>query len=151
MSVMPHDCISRLVTFRMPENFFTESILFDVVEVNLPFNAILGRSALYQFMAVTHYEYLVLKMPSPNGVLKIRGNYDAGVSMLEKLQALGAACEAATGLGGQDSAPSSSHQHSSTSAPHVQPSDNEGVPAKTVQIRADAAQTTCIMGDLDSK
>jgi hypothetical protein len=47
----------------MTENFCTESILFDVAEVSLPFNAILGRPTLYQFMVVAHYGYLVLKMP----------------------------------------------------------------------------------------
>jgi hypothetical protein len=31
----------------MVENFHTESVLFDVAEVSLPFNAILGRPALY--------------------------------------------------------------------------------------------------------
>jgi hypothetical protein len=56
-----------------------ESILFDVVEVNLSFNAILGRPALYQFMVVAHYGYLVLKMSSPNGVLKFCGDHDACV------------------------------------------------------------------------
>jgi hypothetical protein len=30
-----------------------------------PFNAIIDRPALYRFMAVDHYRYLVLKMPSP--------------------------------------------------------------------------------------
>jgi hypothetical protein len=40
-------CISLPVTFGMPENFRTKSVLFDIVEVNLPFNAILGRLALY--------------------------------------------------------------------------------------------------------
>jgi hypothetical protein len=43
--VMPHRCISLPVTFGTPENFRTESILSDVVEVNLPFNVILGRAA----------------------------------------------------------------------------------------------------------
>jgi hypothetical protein len=52
-------------------------------------------------MAVIHYEYLVLKMPSPNNVLKIRGDRDVGVSALEKLQALAASCEAALGPGGR--------------------------------------------------
>jgi hypothetical protein len=33
----------------------------------------------------------------------------------------------------------------------VQPSGDEGVPAKAVQIRADATQTTRIARDLDSK
>jgi hypothetical protein len=53
------------------ESFCTKSVLFDVAEVSLLFNAILGRPALYQFMAVAHYRYLVLKMSSSNGVLKI--------------------------------------------------------------------------------
>jgi hypothetical protein len=63
--VTPRGCISLPVTFRTTENFRTESVLFDVVEVSLPFNAIMGRPALYQFMVVAHYGYLVLKMPSP--------------------------------------------------------------------------------------
>jgi hypothetical protein len=41
-------------------------------------------------MAVAHYRYLVLKMPSPNDALKIRGDREAGVSALERLQALAA-------------------------------------------------------------
>jgi hypothetical protein len=55
VSVMSRGCISLPVTFEMPENFCTESVLFDVTEVNLPFNAILCRPTLYQFMVVTHY------------------------------------------------------------------------------------------------
>jgi hypothetical protein len=82
---MPRSYISLPVTFGTHENFPTESVLFDITEVSLPFNAILGRPALYQFMAVTHYGYLVLKMSSPNGVLKIRGDHNVGVSALEKL------------------------------------------------------------------
>jgi hypothetical protein len=149
--VIPHGCISLLITFRTPENFRTESVLFDVAEVSLPFNAILGRPAMYQFMAVAHYGYLVLKMPSPNGVLKIHGDRDAGVSTLEKLQALAAQHEAGARLGSSDLTPSSSHQRGSSSAPRVQLSGKEDVPMKIVQIRADAAQTTHIAGALDSK
>jgi hypothetical protein len=83
--VMPSGCISLPVTFEMVENFHTESILFDVAEVSLLFNAILGRPALHQFMVVAHYRYLVLKMPSLGGVLRIRGDRDAGACALEKL------------------------------------------------------------------
>jgi hypothetical protein len=71
VAVMPCGCIYLLVTFEMAENFHTKSVLFDVMEVSLPFNAILDRLGLYQFMAVAHYGYLVQKMPSPNGILKI--------------------------------------------------------------------------------
>jgi hypothetical protein len=97
--------------------------MFNVVEVSLPFNAIFGTSDLYQFMAVAHYGYLVLKMPSPNGVLKIRGDHEVGISTLEKLQALTAQDEAAVGPGSLNLAPSSSRQRDSSSAPRVQPSD----------------------------
>jgi hypothetical protein len=45
-------------------------------------------------MVVACYGYMLLKMPSPNGVLKIRGDRDAGVSTLEKVQALAASREA---------------------------------------------------------
>jgi hypothetical protein len=38
-----------------------------------------------------------------------------------------------------------------SSAPHVQPSGSKDVPVKTIQIGTDAAQTTRIVGDLDSK
>jgi hypothetical protein len=69
--VIPRGCISLPVIFGMLGNFCIESILFNIAEVSLPFNAILGRPTLYQFMAVAHYGYMVLKMPSPNGVLKI--------------------------------------------------------------------------------
>jgi hypothetical protein len=135
----------------MPKNFRTKSILFDVAEVSLPFNAILGRPAMYQFMAVAHYEYLVLKMLSPNGILKIYEDRDAGVSALEKLQALAAQHEAAAGPGSPDQAPSSLRQRGSSSAPRVQPSGKEDVSVKTIQIGVDAAQTTRIAGDLDNK
>jgi hypothetical protein len=65
--VYPLGGITLPVTFGTEENFYTENIQFDVAEVNLPFNASIGRPALYWFMAIVHYRYLVLKMPSPLG------------------------------------------------------------------------------------
>jgi hypothetical protein len=85
VSVMPRGCISLPIKFGTARSFRTESVPFDVAEVSLPFIAILGRPALYLFMAVTHYGYLVLKMPSPNGVLKIQGDRQVGACALEKL------------------------------------------------------------------
>jgi hypothetical protein len=73
VSVTSLGFISLPITFGTIENFHTESVIFDVAEVSLPFNAILGRPTLYQFMAVVYYGYLVLKMLSPNVVLKIWG------------------------------------------------------------------------------
>ena len=76
--------------FGTEENFRTESVQFDVAEVNLPFNAIIGRPALYRFMVIAHYGYLVLKMPSPAGVLTVRGDRTAAVAAVERLHALAA-------------------------------------------------------------
>jgi len=38
------------------------------------YHAILGHPSLTKFMAVPHYSYLVLKMPTEKGVLTVRGN-----------------------------------------------------------------------------
>jgi hypothetical protein len=76
------------VTFRIEENFHTENVQFDVAEVSLPFNAIIGRPTLYRFMAIAHYGYLVLKMSSPTRVLTMWGDHAAAVTAVEKLHAL---------------------------------------------------------------
>jgi hypothetical protein len=107
-SIIPHSRISLPVTFGTSKNYRTESVIFDVAEVNLPFNAILNRHALYQFMVVAHYGYLVLKMPTPNDIIKVRVDRSTGVSTLEKLQALAVAQETTIGYGKPDQAPSSS-------------------------------------------
>jgi hypothetical protein len=120
-SIIPRVSISITVMFRTPVNYRTESIIFDIVKVSLPFNAIIGRPALYQFMAVAHYGYLVLKMSLPSGIIKIRGDRSDGVSALEKLQALAVAQEVVAGYGAPDQAPSSSCQCGSSSVPHMQP------------------------------
>jgi hypothetical protein len=58
--VYPLGSIALPVTLGTEENFCMENVLFDVAEVNLPFNAIIGRPTLYRFMAIDHYGYLVL-------------------------------------------------------------------------------------------
>jgi hypothetical protein len=150
-SIIPCDRISLPVTFGIPENYRIESIIFNITEVNLPFNAIIGRLALYQFIAITHYGYLVLKMSSPNGIIKIHGNRSASISVLEKLQVLAMTHEVAAGQGVPDQALSSSHQHVSSSTPHVQPWDGEDVLVKIVQISANVAHDTHITRNLGDK
>jgi hypothetical protein len=85
--VYPLGSIALPVTFGTEENFRTKNVVFDVAEVNLPFNAIIGRPALYQFMAIAHYGYLVLKMPSLTGVLTVQGDRAAALAAIEKLHA----------------------------------------------------------------
>ena len=52
-------------------NYRTERIIFDVAEIPLPYNGILGRPALAKFMAVSHYAYNMLKMPGPLTIISV--------------------------------------------------------------------------------
>jgi hypothetical protein len=82
--VYPVGTISLPVTFGMEDNFRTENVQFEVAEVNLPFNAIIGRPALYRFMAVANYGYLVLKMPTPAGVLTVQSDRASAVMAVDR-------------------------------------------------------------------
>jgi hypothetical protein len=56
------------------DNYRTEYVKFEVVDFETSYHAILGRPAIAKFMAVHHYTYLVLKTPSPAGVLSLQGD-----------------------------------------------------------------------------
>jgi hypothetical protein len=49
-------------------------INFSLADFETSYHAILGRPAIAKFMVVPHYTYLVLKMPSPAGVLPLQGD-----------------------------------------------------------------------------
>ena len=144
----PLGSIALPVTFETEENFRTENVMFDVAEVNLPFNTIIGRPALCRFMAIAYYGYLVLKMPSPTGVLTVQGDRAAALAAVEKLHAL-AAETARPDDGRRD--PSTSGTKAPLKVPKVQPSGMDGVPVKAIRLAEDCTQTTRIAGDLDEK
>ena len=146
--VYPLGSITLPVTFGTEENFRTENVQFDVAEVNLPFNAIIGRPALYRSLAIAHYGYLVLKMSSSAGVLTMWGDHAAALAAVEKLHAL-AAETARPDDGGRN--PSTSSTKAPTKVPKVPPSGADDVSVKTVRLYADSPQTTCIAGDLEEK
>jgi hypothetical protein len=56
------------------DNYRTEYIKLEVADFETCYHAILGRPAIAKFMAVPRYTYLVLKMPSPAGVLSLQGD-----------------------------------------------------------------------------
>jgi hypothetical protein len=58
----------------MTSNYRIEHINFYVTNFDTAYHATLGRPALAKFMAIPHYAYLVLKMPSPIGILALRAN-----------------------------------------------------------------------------
>jgi hypothetical protein len=134
--VYPLGSIVLPVTLRTEENFRTENVQFDFAEDNLPFNAITGRPALYRFMAIAHYGYLVLKMPSPAGVLTVRGDRPAVLAAIEKMHAL--AVEAARpNDGGRD--PLTSCTKTPAKVPRMQPSGADDVPVMTIRLSADSS------------
>ena len=57
--------ITLPVQFGTASNYRVEHINFYVADFNTAYHAILGRPTLAKFMAILHYAYLVLKMPSP--------------------------------------------------------------------------------------
>jgi hypothetical protein len=146
--VYPLGSISLLVTFGTEENFRTENVQFDIAEVNLPFNAIIDRLALYRFMAIAHYGYLVLKMPSPAGVLTVRDGRAAALAAVEKLHAQEAEA-ARPDDGGRN--PSTSGTKAPTKVLKVRPSGADDVLVKAIRLYADSPQTTRIAGDLEEK
>jgi hypothetical protein len=58
----------------MADHFRTDYINFVVADFEGTYHAILGHPTITKFMVVPHYRYLVLKMPTENGVLTLRGN-----------------------------------------------------------------------------
>jgi hypothetical protein len=73
-SSIPLGQITLPVQFGTAEHFRTDYVNFVAADFDGTYHAILGRSALTKFMAVPHYSYLVLKMPTEHGVLTLRGN-----------------------------------------------------------------------------
>jgi hypothetical protein len=99
-------------------------------------------------MAIAHYGYLVLKMPSPTGVLTVQGDRAAALAAIEKLHAL-AAETARPDDGGRN--PPTAGTKAPLKAPKVQPSRAGDVPVKAIRLTVDSTQTTRIAGDLDEK
>jgi hypothetical protein len=74
-AAIPLGSVVLPVTFgETRENYHTEYIKFEVADFETSYHAILGRPAIAKFMVVPHYTYLVLKMPSPAGVLLLQGD-----------------------------------------------------------------------------
>jgi hypothetical protein len=60
----------------MPQNYHTKKIIFELVNFHSPYHCVLGRPTFTKFMAVSHYTYNLLKIPGPNGVITIHGDFD---------------------------------------------------------------------------
>jgi hypothetical protein len=95
--IMPgHSCtpmgkIQLEVLFGEKDNYHREPIWFEVVDLNSPYHALLGRPALAKFMAVPHYAYLKMKLPGPRGVITVAGCYKKSIERARASSKLGEA------------------------------------------------------------
>ena len=69
--------------------------MFDVVDLPLPYNGILGHSALAKFMAASHYAYNTLKMPGPLGVITMPSDEKHAIICVDKMYRDAVVAEAA--------------------------------------------------------
>jgi hypothetical protein len=66
------------VTFGFVNNTRTEQVVFDIVDMEYPYNAIIGRGTLNAFEAILHPAYLCMKIPLDQGPIAIHGSQEAG-------------------------------------------------------------------------
>jgi hypothetical protein len=65
--------ITMLVTFGYVHNTRTEQVVFDIVDMEYLYNAIIGRGTLNVFEAILHPAYLCMKLPSNQGPIAVHG------------------------------------------------------------------------------
>jgi hypothetical protein len=131
------------VTFRETrENCRTEYINFKVAEFETSYHAILGRRAIAKFMAVPHYTYLVLKMPSPVGVLSLQGDLKISFDCDTK----------AVELAATNQVPNAMMHILEKSDTANKPQPSEKVQVKAINLgTGDSSKTTMIVAGLDPK
>jgi hypothetical protein len=69
--------ITMPVTFGFVHNTRTEQVVFDIVDMEYPYNAIIGRGTLNAFEVILHPAYLCMKIPSEQGPIAIYGSQEA--------------------------------------------------------------------------
>jgi hypothetical protein len=69
--------ITMLVTFGYIHNTRTEQVVFDIVDIEYPYNAIIGRGTLNAFEAILHPAYLCMKIPTEQGPITLHGSQEA--------------------------------------------------------------------------
>jgi hypothetical protein len=146
--VYPLGSIALPVTFETEENFRTENVQFDVVEVNLPFNAIIGRPTLYRSWP------LPIMGTWSSRCHPLLGSSSCGATNQLRLQ-LSRSCTpwrqkplARMTRGGTPRLPIPRRLLRCLRCNHLGADD---VPVKAIWLSADSSQTTRIAGDLEEK
>jgi hypothetical protein len=154
---IPQGSLVLPVTFgETRDNYRTEYVKFEVADFETSYHAILGRPTIAKFMAVLHYTYLVLKMPSPASVLSLQGDlkisFDCDTEAVE--------------LAGTNQVPNTMIEIYATSKklapteldiPEKSDTANKPQPAEEVQVKTsdlgtgDSSKTTTIGAGLNPK
>jgi hypothetical protein len=69
--------ITMPVTFSYVHTTRTEYTMFNIVEVEYPYNAIIGRGTLNVIEAILHPAYLCMMIPSNQGQISVHGSQEA--------------------------------------------------------------------------
>jgi hypothetical protein len=71
------DKITMPINFGYVHNTRTEHVVFDIVDMDYPYNAIIGRGTLNAFEAILHPAYLCMKIPSDQGPIIVHRSQEA--------------------------------------------------------------------------
>jgi hypothetical protein len=156
-AIIPLGSVVLPVTFgETRENYRTEYIKFEVADFETSYHAILDRPAIAKFIAVPHYTYLVVKMPSPAGVLTLQGDlkisFDCNTEAVEL-----AATNQVPNVMMEIFAVSKRLAPTELKIPEKTDTANKPQPSEEVQVKAidlgigDNNKTTMIGADLDPK
>jgi hypothetical protein len=66
--------ITMSITFGYVHNTRIEQVVFDIVDMEYPCNAIIGQGTLNAFEAILHPSYLCIKIPSDQGPIDVHGS-----------------------------------------------------------------------------
>jgi hypothetical protein len=145
------------VTFgKSRDNYRTEYIKFEVADFEISYHAILGRPAIAKFMAVPHYTYLVLKMPSPARVLSLQGDLKISHDCDTKAVEIASTNQVPNAMM-EIYAASKKLAPSELDIPEKSDKANKPQPAEEVLVKTidlgtgDSSKTTTIGADLDPK
>jgi hypothetical protein len=69
--------IAMRITFGYVRNTRTEQVVFDIVDIEYPYNAIIGRATLNAFEAIPHPAYLCMKIPLEQGPIAVHASQEA--------------------------------------------------------------------------
>jgi hypothetical protein len=72
--IMALNMITMPITFGYVHNTRTEHVVFDIIDMEYPYNAIIGRGMLNAFEAILHLAYICMKIPSDQGPIAVHGS-----------------------------------------------------------------------------